>query len=78
MQLTFEVLSNEALSLPPEKRAALANKLLESLEGNDPRQAVEAEWAREIERRVQAFEHGELELFSGEEALESLKKKLQK
>ena len=75
MQLTFEALSNEALALPADKRAILANQLLESLDGHENAREVEAAWAQEIERRVRAFERGEAEFVPGDEALAKLKKK---
>ncbi len=47
----------EALKLPPEARAALAGKLLESLEGEVDEDA-EARWADEIERRTRDLDGG--------------------
>ena len=48
----------EALNLPVEARAELLDELQVSLfEGVDP--AVEAAWAAEIKRRVDAIESGE-------------------
>jgi putative addiction module component (TIGR02574 family) len=50
-------LIDEALRLPPEARAALASKLIESLdEAVDP--DAEAAWAEEVERRVQELDRG--------------------
>ena len=47
----------EALVLPPETRAALADSLLESLDAEtDP--AAESEWRREIRRRITDLDSG--------------------
>ena len=53
-----EKLIEEALRLPPGARAALAGKLIESLDDAPPDADVEAAWAREIEQRVQDLERG--------------------
>jgi putative addiction module component (TIGR02574 family) len=55
-----EELLREALSLPVGQRAELAAELLASLdEAEDDPEIVEAEWAEEIRRRVDALEAGE-------------------
>ncbi len=78
MQLTFEALANEALALPADKRATLANQLLESLDGNDTFREVEMAWGEEIARRVAAFENGQTQVVSGEEALARLRRQFAK
>jgi putative addiction module component (TIGR02574 family) len=55
--MTEEVLFNEALKLPTDKRAELAAELLRSLDG-EPDEDVETAWAAEIERRVRDVEAG--------------------
>jgi putative addiction module component (TIGR02574 family) len=52
---TSELL-RRALALPDEERAALANTLLESLDGRD--QSVQEAWDEEIERRMDALKAG--------------------
>jgi putative addiction module component (TIGR02574 family) len=47
----------EALRLPPEGRAALAARLLESLDDGVDEDA-EAEWGKEIARRIDALDKG--------------------
>jgi putative addiction module component (TIGR02574 family) len=47
----------DALELPPEARAALADSLWESLEGR-PDEAVEDAWRKEIRRRVRDLDSG--------------------
>ena len=63
-------LLEEALALPPEERADLAERLLSSL---DPPQAqVERLWATEAEDRIDAFEQGQIKAISAEEFLRPL------
>ncbi len=52
--------------LSPDERAHLAKVLLESLCDTQLSQ-IEDEWRREIERRVAAFERGELQTYSAEQ-----------
>ena len=54
-------LPEEAMSLPVEARAALAGSLLESLDETVDEDA-EAEWAAEINRRVQDLDSGKAKL----------------
>lgn len=60
-----EEIAAQARALQPEDRVRLMDLLLESL-GPVPADSVEAAWAVEIERRVQAHERGEGELFDVE------------
>lgn len=59
------------MALSPVQRAQLADELLGSLEDfedePEPRDEVEAAWAEEIRRRVEAYDRGELETISLEE-----------
>lgn len=57
MNLDDERLLKEALGLPPEARAALAARLLESLDERvDP--DAEAAWGAEIARRIADLDSG--------------------
>jgi putative addiction module component (TIGR02574 family) len=47
----------EALSLPPEGRAALAGHLLDSLDDSIDEDA-ESAWSKEIERRIDELDRG--------------------
>jgi len=47
-----------------EDRAKLAESMLESL--HVPQSSIEAAWADQIERRVAAFDRGELHTYSAE------------
>lgn len=59
-------LEKQACSLLPEERAHLAEVLLESLHDSHLSE-IETEWEQEIERRVAAFDRGELQTFPAEE-----------
>lgn len=59
-------LEAQALKLPPEDRAHLADKLLSSL-AVDP--AVEDAWAAEVGRRITELEAGTVQDISVEESL---------
>ena len=54
-----------ALSLPAATRATLAEKLLESLEG-ETTQEIESAWAEEAERRMDVYRQGRMAAEDGE------------
>jgi len=56
--VTKSDLLREALRLPPEARAALAAELIESLDGGETDDEVEAAWAKEIHRRLAEIDAG--------------------
>lgn len=58
MSTTIDELLDQALSLPVESRAELTEKLLASIEGWE-REEVDAAWAEEIERRIDAIDRGD-------------------
>jgi hypothetical protein len=58
----------EALQLPREARALLAEKLLESLDFEEPF-AVSGAWQEDIARRCRAIDEGTVELIPGEKVL---------
>jgi putative addiction module component (TIGR02574 family) len=59
-------LADQAKSLPAEERSRLVDLLLESLH-EPPIADVEAAWEKEIERRVAAYERGEVETYAAED-----------
>lgn len=59
-------LAEQARALPAGERSRLVELLLESLH-ETPLAEVEAAWAKEIERRVAAHAHGEIETFAADE-----------
>lgn len=66
MQTPLEILETEALRLTPSERAALAQRLLESL---DEDVEIEEAWATEVERRIADVESGAVQLIPIAEAL---------
>ena len=59
-------LLDEILSLPPQERAQLAERILDSL-APESAHAIEQMCANEAEARLDAYHHGEIEALSGEE-----------
>lgn len=53
----IDELVKDALALPPEARAALADSLIDSLD-SEVDEAAEAAWQSEIARRVQELDSG--------------------
>jgi putative addiction module component (TIGR02574 family) len=60
-----------AMALPPEARAELAEILCDSLDNPMPDE-IEAEWAKEIERRMTAYERDPSKGIPGEQVLAEL------
>jgi Putative addiction module component len=58
MALTFEILTDQALDLPPAQRMRLARTLIESVETEDAPSA-DAAWGVEIRERIAPFDSGE-------------------
>jgi putative addiction module component (TIGR02574 family) len=74
MSMDATELLNEALGLPPEARAALAARLIESL---DETVDVDAEslWAEEITRRLKELDEGRAQTIPWSEVRASLLKR---
>ncbi|MFZ4437414.1 MAG: addiction module protein [Syntrophales bacterium] len=66
MSSAFAEIEQQAGMLAPDERARLAEFLLESL-CNDSLQEIEAAWQSEIEKRVAAFDRGEVKTFLAED-----------
>lgn len=66
MAITVEQLAEEALSLPSEARALLADRLVESL---DPAEDgyVRQLWMKEVRRRIAEVRGGRVEMIAGDE-----------
>lgn len=58
-------LAQRSLALSPDDRARLAELLLSSLEA-EPKSDVEAAWDKEIRRRLEAYDRGEVEAIDAE------------
>jgi putative addiction module component (TIGR02574 family) len=66
-----EKLTKQALSLPADERAAVAERLLTSLEPE--LSTIDLLWAQEAEDRLDAYERGEIEAIPAEEVFDSIK-----
>ena len=66
MSTLLTTLEQQARTLAPDERARLAEVLLESLH-DTPLPEIEAEWQREIEKRVAAYDRGETQVYVAEE-----------
>jgi len=64
----------EALSLPPEERAELIDRLQSSLDLPSHKKIDEL-WAQEAEDRLDAFERGEIKAISAKEVFDEIDKK---
>jgi putative addiction module component (TIGR02574 family) len=74
MQMRVEDIAEEALALPSEARALLADRLVESL---DPAEDgyIHNLWAAEADRRLQELRSGQTTGISGEDAFARLRQK---
>lgn len=70
METQLEILETEALKLTPGERAALAQRLLASL---DEDAEIEDAWAAEIERRIAEVESGAVQVIPISEALAGMR-----
>ena len=61
MSITAEKIVEEALELSPDARAFVAERLIESLDGNPPSDLSFA-WREEIHRRCREVDQGTVEL----------------
>ncbi len=66
MSTQLEIIEAQALSLAPEERAQLADRLITSLFDD---QDIEEAWAVEVERRIKDIESGRAKLIPASEAI---------
>lgn len=71
--MNTEQLIEEAVSLPVEERARIAESVLQSL--NAPDQGVEAAWAAEAQRRLEELRSGQVEAIPGELVFERIRQR---
>ena len=79
MGTSIAEISQNALGLPAQDRAALIDKLFDSIDLEiDPtrREEIEQRWAAESERRIDAVNKGELKVVNGPEALAKLRRSI--
>jgi putative addiction module component (TIGR02574 family) len=62
---SLKQIEEQARSLSAEERAQLAESMIESLHGSMP--DIKAAWDEEIERRVAAFDRGEIASYDGKD-----------
>jgi len=72
MATTVEQLAEQAMTLPSESRARLADLLVESLEGADLGR-IEQLWITEAKRRRDEVRGGKVEAIPGEESLRQVR-----
>jgi putative addiction module component (TIGR02574 family) len=65
MSVSLKQIEDQARALTPEDRAKLAESMLESL--HSPLAEIEQAWNEEIERRVAAFDRGEIPAYPAED-----------
>ena len=65
----------EALHLPRDARALLAERLLESLDYDEGFE-INAEWMQEIQRRCKEIDNNQVQLVPAEEVFAHIKNKL--
>ena len=74
MPMKVEEIAEEALALPSEARALLADRLVESLDPAEDGQLHQL-WAPEAQRRLQELRSGSVRAIPGEEAVANLRRK---
>ena len=75
MAMTIEQLAAEALALPSEERALLADRLVESLDTAEASR-LDRLWASEAKRRRDEVRQGLVQTIPGDEALARVRRSL--
>ena len=75
MSTTVEQLAEQAMSLPGESRARLADLLVESLDA-DALTEIDKLWLSEAKRRRDEVRAGKVKTIPGDEALKSVRESL--
>jgi len=75
MAMTIEQLAEEALALPSEQRALLADRLVESLDAAEANR-IEGVWATEAKRRRDEVRDGSVQTIPGDEGLARVRRPL--
>jgi putative addiction module component (TIGR02574 family) len=74
---SLDEVADEALLLPPDSRAILADRLLDSLSGSDQKRR-DAVRAGEAEARAQQIESGEVQALPGERFIKELRDRIKR
>jgi hypothetical protein len=77
MNALAEKLAEDALTLPDDDRAALADVLLRSLR-SPASEEIDRLWAEEAERRVREIEDGTVELLDGHAVMQEARARLRR
>ena len=72
MTATFAEMERQVRMLSPDERARLAEIVLETLQV-PPLSDIQAEWNREIEIRVAAYDNGDTETYPAEDVFAEAK-----
>ena len=72
MTNTANTILNQALELSAAERAAVAERLLFSLDNPDSK--IDAIWAKEADARVEAYERGEIEVVTAEDVFDKYRR----
>jgi putative addiction module component (TIGR02574 family) len=72
MNRSLKQVEEQALSLSAEERARLAEVMLESL--LEPLADIEQAWAQEIEKRVAAYDNGDIPSYTAEDVFAEAKR----
>lgn len=73
--MTIEQLAEEALALPAEQRALLADRLVESLDAGEVSR-LDQLWITEAKRRRDEVRQGRVQTIPGDEALARVRRSL--
>jgi putative addiction module component (TIGR02574 family) len=77
MSKRLDEVAHDALLLPADSRAILADRLLDSLSRADQKQR-DAIWAIEAEARASQIESGEVEALPGESVMKELRDRIKR
>ena len=72
MTITPEDLAKEAMEMPSESRARLADLLIQSLD-DAPLNSIDRAWADEAKRRRDELREGKVKAIPGDEALKQIR-----
>ncbi len=75
MAMTIEQLAEEAVALPIEQRALLADRLVESLDADEVSR-LDQLWGAEAKRRRDEVREGRVQTIPGDEALARVRRSL--
>ena len=73
MPLSLDQITEEAIKLPPASRALLADKLVQSLESEDPDE-IQQLWSAEAIRRRDEIRSGQVQPIPGEHLIEEVRR----